>query len=300
MSLRLLAFIGRRVAAWRLVMVATAREEDLADAPMLQRTFAELAREPHVDTVALRSLSRESTAALVRALASAGADHVAVARLSDEVWRLSGGSPLVVVEAMRAAAHEALPPDLAMLSLPELVRDIIRGQLERLAAPSRDLVALASVVGREFEFGLLLRVSGLGEEGAARGVEELIRRRVFHSVDERLDFRHDRVREVAYGEILGPRRQALHRRVAEALEIIHAGDQEPHHLALGLHAFEGEMWGKAVLHLRRAGATALDRFAKREAVACFARALALRSSTCPAITPRWSWASTFAWSCGRR
>ena len=174
---------------------------------MLQRTFAELAREPHVDTVALRSLSRESTAALVRALAPAGADDDAVARLSDEVWRMSGGSPLVVVEAMRAAAHEALSPDLAMLSLPERVRDIIRGQLERLAAPSRDLVALASVVGREFEFGLLLRVSGLGEEVAARGVEELIRRRVFHSVDEHLDFRHDRVREVAYGEILGPRRR---------------------------------------------------------------------------------------------
>src|SRR4029453_13003729 len=39
MSVRLLAFIGRRLHAWQLLLVATAREEDLVDASMLQKTF---------------------------------------------------------------------------------------------------------------------------------------------------------------------------------------------------------------------------------------------------------------------
>ncbi len=273
MSIRLLAFIGRRLQAWRLLLVVTAREEDLVDAPMLQRTFAELEREPHVDTVALRPLSREDTVGLVRALARAGRDKAAMAHLSEQVWRASGGNPFVVIEAMRAAAHEALSPGLESLSLPERVRDIIRRQLDRLDERSRDLVALASVVGREFEFGLLHRVSGLGEEAVARGVEELTRRRVLHSVGERLDFTHDRVREVAYGQILASRRKVLHRRVAEALATLDPENLEVPHLALGLHYFEGEVWDKAVVHLRRAGARALERFAKREAVACFERAL---------------------------
>ena len=124
---------------------------------------------------------------------------------------------------------------------------------------------MASVVGREFEFALLQHVSGLAEEEAARGVEELTRRRILHSVGERLDFTHDRVREVAYSRILAPRRKVLHRRVAEALATLHAGGLEPHHLALGLHYSEGEVWDQAVVHLRRAGARALERSANREA-----------------------------------
>ena len=41
MTIRLLAFIGRRLEAWRLLLMVTAREEDLVEAPMLQRTLGE-------------------------------------------------------------------------------------------------------------------------------------------------------------------------------------------------------------------------------------------------------------------
>jgi predicted ATPase len=269
MSVRLLGFIGRRLQAWRLLLVATAREEDLVDAPMLKRILAELTREPHVDQLALQPLSREDTARLVRALAHAGRDEATVAHLIERVWRNSAGNPLVVVEVTRAGACQAVSPDLESLSLPERVRDIIRRQLDRLDEQTRELVGLASVVGREFEFALLCRAAGADEEAVVRGVEALTRRRVLHSVGERLDFTHDRVREVVYGEILRPRRTLLHRRVAEALAALHAEDLVPHHLALGLHYLEGEAWDRAVDHLRRAGARALERFAKRDAVACF-------------------------------
>ena len=128
-------------------------------------------------------------------------------------------------------------------------------------------------MGREFEFPLLHGTSGLSEEAVARGVEELTNRRVLHSVGERLDFTHDRVREVAYGQILAPRRKVLHRRVAEALETLYAANLEPHHLALGLHYFEGEVWERAVVHLRLAGTRAFERSANLDAVACLERAL---------------------------
>jgi len=274
MSVRLLAFIGRRLQAWQLLLVATAREEDLVDAAMVHRIFFELEREPHIATFALRPLSRDDTLGLVQALWRPGSEEAVVARLGEQVWRTSGGNPFVVIEAMRAAAQDALSSGLEVLSLPERVREIIGRQLDRLDERGRELMALASVVGREFEFGLLHEASGLGEEEVARGVEELTRRRVLHSVGERLDFTHDRVREVAYGQILAPRRKTLHRRVAEALDTLHAGNLDAYHLALGLHYFEGEVWDKAVVHLHRAGARAFERSANREAVACFERALA--------------------------
>src|SRR5439155_22574149 len=45
MSLRLVSFLGRRVYARPIVVVVTAREEDLASVPMLRRTLDDLARD---------------------------------------------------------------------------------------------------------------------------------------------------------------------------------------------------------------------------------------------------------------
>ena len=223
--------------------------------------------------MALGPLSRGDTVGLVQALARPGAEEAAVARLGEQMWRTSGGNPFVVVQAMRAVAQEALSPGLAGLPVPERVRDIIDRQVDRLDERSRELVARAAVIGREFEFRLLQHVSGLGEEEAARGVEELTRRRVLHSVGEHLDFTHDRVREIAYSRILASRRKVLHRRVAEALATLHARDLEPHQLALGLHYAQGEVWDRALVHLRRAGVRAIERAANREAATCLERAL---------------------------
>jgi predicted ATPase/DNA-binding SARP family transcriptional activator len=272
MSIRLLAFIGRRLQAWRLLLVATARDEDLAEAPMLQRTLHELEGEPHVAMVTVGPLSRDDTISLVKALSRRGRDEVA--DLVERVWRISSGNPFVVVEAMRVAAQDALLPGPEVLPVPERVRDLIGRRLDRLDERQRELAALAAVIGREFEFGLLHHVSECGEEETARGVEELTRRRVLHNVGDCLDFTHDRVREVAYSRILRTRRQLLHRRVAEALATLYAESVDSHHLALGLHYAEGEVWDKAVVHLRRAGARAFERSANRDAVACFERALA--------------------------
>src|SRR5262249_31422918 len=48
MSIRLLAFISRRLQARPLLVLVTAREEELIDAPILHRTLGELERESRV------------------------------------------------------------------------------------------------------------------------------------------------------------------------------------------------------------------------------------------------------------
>jgi DNA-binding SARP family transcriptional activator len=273
MSVRLLAFMARRLQAWPLLLIATVREEALIDAPLLQRTLNELKSDAHIAMRVLGSLSRADTFQLVHALSRHVIEEATVDRVSEDVWRTSAGNPLVVIEAMRLAAQQMLSAGLAVLPLPERVRDIVGGQIDRLDERGRDLVALASVIGRDFEFSLLHHVSGFEEQETARGVEELIRRRMLHSVDERLDFTHDRVREVAYSRILAPRRKILHRRVADALTTLYGESLDSHHLALGLHYAKGEVWDKAIIHLRHAAAKAVERSANREAVACFERAL---------------------------
>jgi hypothetical protein len=87
MSIRLLAFISRRLQARRLLVLVTAREEELIDAPMLHRTLGELERESDVTRVTLGPLSRSDTLDLVAVLSRPGSDGATAARLGRGVAR---------------------------------------------------------------------------------------------------------------------------------------------------------------------------------------------------------------------
>jgi tetratricopeptide (TPR) repeat protein len=269
MSLRLLAFAGRRLQHCRLLAVATVRDENLLEATLLRHTLDELGR-GQLSRLSLGSLSREDTAALARTLMQLPA----VSRLEGQIWTASGGNPFMIVETLRALRGGSMPADTSPLPLPERVRDLIAHRLERLGDRSRRLLAVAAVIGRPFDFALLQRASDLGEAEVAEGVEELVRHRVLHGSGESLELTHDRIREVVYGQLVPARRALLHRRVAEALEALHAGALETHALALGTHYWEGEAWAKAVVYLARAGVLAALRYARRDAVACYEQALA--------------------------
>ena len=118
MSLRLFAFVARRTRTAPVLIAATAREEELASAPVLQRVLDEVATEPHFVRMSLSPLSRGDTAALVRSLARRGSDEALVARLSERLWAASEGNPFIIVETMRAFDEGAVTETAASLPLP--------------------------------------------------------------------------------------------------------------------------------------------------------------------------------------
>ena len=272
MSARLMAFVGRRLAGRRVLLVATAREEEMADAPAVRQAFDDLHRDTLLTSLTLGPLSHADTLALVRTLSRSG-DEAALARLGEHAWAASEGNPFVAVETVRAQAEGATVGGGRGLALSERVRDVVDRRLERLSERGQALAGVAAVIGREFEFGLLQRAAALTEEDAAAGVEELVRRRVLHGLGERFDFTHDRIRDVAYGRLLAPRRKLLHRRIAETLEHARAADAEVEPLSIGLHYRDAEIWDKAVEHLRQAAKRAAERGAFRDSATCSEQAL---------------------------
>ena len=273
MSLRLLAFVGRRLRGARALVVATVREEELGGDTTLSRVLDELGGDAGAERMTLAPLSRDDTASLTRSLAPAGMDGDATARLTERVFNASGGNPFMVVETLRAMADGAADGP-AGPSLPERVRQVIAARLARLGDRSRSLLATASVIGREFDFRLLQVASGLPEATAAEEVEVLVRRRVLRVVGERFDFVHDQVREVVHDQLLPPRRTLLHAAVARAIEGRHAGARDAEAERLAHHAFRGELWEEAARYGERAGHIAAERSASAEAGVCFDQAIA--------------------------
>jgi predicted ATPase len=87
---------------------------------------------------------------------------------------------------------------------------------------------------------------------------------------QRFNFTHTIVRETLHEELPPARRIALHRRVGEVLECLHAADPTPHLPELAHHFFEAAFadgdTAKAVDYARRAG-DAARRFLAYEAAA---------------------------------
>ncbi|MFN0315433.1 MAG: hypothetical protein ACKVQA_10385 [Burkholderiales bacterium] len=78
--------------------------------------------------------------------------------------------------------------------------------------------------------------------------------------------------EVTYNGMLQERRRSVHARIVDAMEQVYAGRLTEHVERISQHAFRGQVWDKALLHLKAAGEKAIARSAVEEAVGYFDQA----------------------------
>jgi hypothetical protein len=181
-SVDLLAYLGGRCAALRLLLVVTFRPSDLL---VSRHPFGpvklELQGRGVCREIALPLLSR-ADCDRYQELAFAG--HQFPEEFAAAVHARTGGNPLFIVDLLRYLRDRgALVPELGgwalarsvtdvLGELPESVRGMIQRKVERLSAKDRRLLMAASVQGSEFDSAVVAGV--LGRESA--------------EVEERLDF----------------------------------------------------------------------------------------------------------------
>jgi predicted ATPase len=272
MTVRLFRFLPRRLEGRRLLLVGTARSEEMSGDSGRSAVLDVLAQDTTCILRTLGPLSRDEATQLFRALL-ATRDEAPSALLIENTWRLSEGNPFVVVECARAARDRSAAGPDNLPELPNQVRALTARAFARLSERAVRLVDVAAVIGRDFHAALLRQATGLADWEVADGVEELVRRHILREMNGRFDFRHDRIREVAYIRLLTPRRALLHREVAQALEATYAVDLASHLTAIGTHYRHAECWQQACDYLARSGFQAWNRGAGREALTCFEDAL---------------------------
>ena len=278
-SLLLLRFVAGQLAGAPILIVGCYR--DTAVGPELAEALAELSREPAVLRLALKGLSGSDTSRLLELTLG----HVPADELAAKVQSGTQGNPLFATEIGRLLASEgsgaAVP---GKLPIPEGVREAIGQRLQRQSESCRQVLALASVVGREFDPDLLGRVSGLEEDELFAALEEAATARLVGGVPEssgRLRFSHILVRDALYEELSAPRRLRLHRAVAEALEAFYARNPEPHLAELAHHYLEAgiALADKAIEYAQLAGDRAASQHGYEEAARHYASALRVLDAT---------------------
>jgi class 3 adenylate cyclase len=261
-SLDLLRSLAERGAQAPLLIVATTRPEFRP--PWAMRS--------HHGVVSLAPLDRAQVRRMVGEIASR---HALSDEMIDGVGERSGGVPLFVEEVTRLLLERKVQGGAQ--AIPPTLRQSLAARLDRLGE-AREVAQIGAVLGRDFSYGLLSDVSS-----TAAGFDDL---RLQAALDRLMEadllfvdgapptvayrFKHALIQDAAYESLLKSRRQALHRRAAEALV---KGEAEPeaiaHHFTeAGLDDLAIEWWGKA-------GDQALRRSAFQEAIAHLDKAITM-------------------------
>jgi hypothetical protein len=122
----------------------------------------------------------------------------------------------------------------------------------------------------------LRAVCEISEDAMLAGVDELLRREVLTQPEpENLRFVHDKLREVAYGEIDGALRGLLHGRAALVLEQTWRDRHDAHQVwpALGHHFAAARNSASAAMYLRRAAEHARHGHANVDAITLYREAI---------------------------
>ncbi len=160
------------------------------------------------------------------------------------------------------------------------VQEIIIERIERLPDEALDVLQLAAVIGRDFSLDLLESASAAGNNGdlddPLDGLETLLRRKfLLERPDERLDFSHRVVHQVAYDSLSLLQRRRLHRRVAEALVTLGRADANPREAAFHFGQAGTRTQEAFARYSVLAGEALLQTFGFRQAIEHFDDALAV-------------------------
>ncbi|MEP6753561.1 MAG: AAA family ATPase, partial [Candidatus Dormiibacterota bacterium] len=222
----LLDYATRRLRSTNVLILATYRTDEMHRKHALLPTIEGWRRSGHVQMIELKALQPEGVAGIVCTIFEESG-------ISDEfrdfLYERSEGNPFVVEEMLRDALdrgdifHTAQGWDRKAVNeirIPRTVKDTILHRLERLSRDEIAVLSAAAVMGRSFDLTTLAEVTGVDQTAVLSAIETGV---TYQLLEEdranygRYQFRHALTREAVYEDMVVPRRQQLHARVAEVL-----------------------------------------------------------------------------------
>ncbi|MBL8674330.1 MAG: AAA family ATPase, partial [Rhodospirillales bacterium] len=242
----------------RLAIVATHRPMDGVPA-----------RAPHTLPITLSEFQVDTAGRFLDRLLGG---HPSVRAMKEQLLDLTGRLPLFLEEAVRhlveSGALDGTPGafvasgDRPRVETPRSVQAVAAARIDGLDAPLKALTQVAAAIGKRFPRALLADVGEADTAALPAAVRELAARHIlFDSADgsgDFVEFRHEFIREAAYGAMVRDRRQGLHRRILDAIEARFADQLRDWTATLAHHAAEAQMWAKAVEYERKAAEGAIE------------------------------------------
>jgi len=218
------------------------------------------------ETIELQPLSRADTAKLLRDLAG---EDPSLDGIDEPIHERTGGNPFFIEEIVRELAESGylegrqgayrLARPIEDAGVPVTVQAVLAARIDRLDPVAKQLLQVASVVGKEMSVEALRLTAGLVEEEVERAIVELSDAGFLYEAEiypqRQLAFRHPLTREVAYGTQLASQREATHAAAARAMIELETQDRHDElaaliadHLKQGGATLEAARWSARAAH----------------------------------------------------
>ena len=254
----------------RIFLIMTQRPEgNLADPDLLRLELSALAEVDSQDLLD-RLIGRDVT----------------LQSLRNRIVGKAQGNPLFLEELVQSLAEagsfEGEPGDYRLskpagrIDIPQTIHTVLAARIDRLDGLPKTLLQTSSVIGADVSIALLsgmLEVPASKISGYLKELEEADFLRRVKRVGSEYSFKHELIREVAYGTMLLGTRRSLH---AKAVAIIESrfGDRLDEHIdRLADHTFMAGLWEKAVPYQLRSCRRAVRRGANQDAIGIYHRGL---------------------------
>ncbi|MDQ2943100.1 MAG: AAA family ATPase [Candidatus Dormibacteraeota bacterium] len=273
----LLDYMTRRLRKTNVLILATYRMDEMHRKHPLVPTIQGWRRSGQAEFIELKPLPAEAVADMVCKIF----DESELSReFRDFLHERSEGNPFVLEEMLRDALDRGDifrtetgwdRKAVSEMRIPRTVRDTILHRLERLSPMELEILSAASVVGRSFDLAILAAATAADEGVVLSAVETCVTFQLLEEDDRasgRYRFRHALTREAVYEDLIRPRREQLHSRVADVLE------SHPDRAAVDLahHLLMAGRYEQAVGICVQAAEDALRAHAYSDAAALFERA----------------------------
>nr|WP_281070289.1 AAA family ATPase [Paeniglutamicibacter kerguelensis] len=221
-------------------------------------------------------LLREMGVAPLEAAASGElAGHIRGRALDEAETRLlqaaTGGYPLYVLEAARAFPEAESFPEAGFSPL-------LGRRMQRLSPQARHVAELAAAFGHDISLDLLSEAGDLETGELVDAIDELWGLGILLPAGSGYGFGHNLLRAAAYEGATPAKRWLLHRRLAQGLELLHAGNLDAVASTLAEQYTLGSSPERALPFHLRAGADAARVFANSAALKSYGQALGLIST----------------------
>lgn len=239
----------------------------------------------HSVEIAIQPLDQQASQALIGYMLDISGLPYA---LRVQIVERSGGNPFFIEEVVRSLIDEGaivrsdgsfeVTDKIHSVVIPPTINDVLMARIDRLEERTRELVKVASVIGRSFFDRILKEVADSIEDIDGRLAYlkdlQLIRDRTRMEELEYL-FKHALAQEAAYESTLIQQRKALHLKVAHSIERVFQEKLHEFYGMLAYHYSKGDDLEKAEEYMVKAGEEALRSSASSEALHYYQEGLRL-------------------------
>ena len=230
-SLNFFKYYYELVSSQRTVLLGTSNPLD--ESSDVFKAMEEAIKARSLDIIELSNLDKEDTRRLISNYLGESIDNI-----SDEflnlVYSKTYGNPLFLEETLRYLIDKRQiyqkddgtwdRDSLSEIKIPTSLRSIVRAKLEGLSEDYLNLLRTASVIGQDFDYEILMKISGINDDDKFMDLLEDLIEKKFLSERKvgigsvRIYFTDPQVREILYGDISMIRRKRLHEKIGEIME----------------------------------------------------------------------------------